>query len=419
MKQRYDSYKPSGVEWIGEIPSHWNVVRMRYLCDMITGDKDTVNRVDDGIYPFYVRSPHIERINSYTFDGEAVLMAGDGVGAGKVLHYANGKFDFHQRVYNFHNFRQIKGILLYQYLKSLFKYKIEEGGAKNTVDSVRQPWLKDFPVCVPPLAEQEAIAAWLDEKCGEIDAAIAKVNREIELIDELKQSEISRVVTRGLNPIVPLRASGIDWIGEIPEHWKVSRLKNKSIITLGKMLMSEPPKGQEHKYTCEKYLKSRNIGWLQLNLDEVEEMWFNDSEKKIYELQEGDLVVNEGGDIGKVAIWHNHKNAFFIQNSVHKVTPIDTDSRYCAYWIYFMSKKEYFWSIVSQVSIAHLTKEKLSNAPLLDIPVNEQHEIADYLDKRCAEIDGLKAKLKKKRDTLVELRQSLISEVVTGKRKVV
>ena len=419
MKQRYDSYKPSGVEWIGEIPSHWNTARMRYLCDMITGDKDTVNRVDDGIYPFYVRSPHIERINSYTFDGEAVLMAGDGVGAGKVLHYANGKFDFHQRVYNFHNFRQIKGILLYQYLKSLFKYKIEEGGAKNTVDSVRQPWLKDFPVCVPPLAEQEAIAAWLDEKCGEIDAAIAKVDREIELIDELKQSEISRVVTRGLNPIVPLRASGIDWIGEIPEHWKVSRLKNKSIITLGKMLMSEPPKGQEHKYTCEKYLKSRNIGWLQLNLDEVEEMWFNDSEKKIYELQEGDLVVNEGGDIGKVAIWHNHKNAFFIQNSVHKVTPIDTDSRYCAYWIYFMSKKEYFWSIVSQVSIAHLTKEKLSNAPLLDIPVNEQHEIADYLDKRCAEIDGLKAKLKKKRDTLVELRQSLISEVVTGKRKVV
>ena len=419
MKQRHYSYKPAGIEWIGEIPSHWNVVRMRYLCDMITGDKDTVNRVDDGIYPFYVRSPHIERINSYTFDGEAVLMAGDGVGAGKVLHYANGKFDFHQRVYNFHNFRQIKGVLLYQYLKSLFKYKIEEGGAKNTVDSVRQPWLKDFPVCVPPLAEQEAIAAWLDEKCGEIDAAIAKVDREIELIDELKQSEISRVVTRGLNPIVPLRASGIDWIGEIPEHWKVSRLKNKSIITLGKMLMSEPPKGQEHKYTCEKYLKSRNIGWLQLNLDEVEEMWFNDSEKKIYELQEGDLVVNEGGDIGKVAIWHNHKNAFFIQNSVHKVTPIDTDSRYCAYWIYFMSKKEYFWSIVSQVSIAHLTKEKLSNAPLLDIPVNEQHEIADYLDKRCAEIDGLKAKLKKKRDTLVELRQSLISEVVTGKRKVV
>ena len=170
-------------------------------------------------------SPQIERINSYSFDGEAVLMAGDGVGAGKVLHYATGKFDFHQRVYNFHNFRDIKGKLLYQYLKSLFKYKIEEGGAKNTVDSVRQPWLKDFPVCIPPLAEQEAIVAWLDEKCEEIDAAIAKVDREIELIDELKQSEISRAVTRGLTPDAPLRPSGIDWIGDIPEHWTKCRLK--------------------------------------------------------------------------------------------------------------------------------------------------------------------------------------------------
>ena len=225
MKQQYDSYKPSGIDWIGDIPSHWGLRRMRYLCDIITGDKDTVNRVDDGLYPFYVRSPQIERINSYSFDGEAVLMAGDGVGAGKVLHYATGKFDFHQRVYNFHNFRDIKGKLLYQYLKSLFKYKIEEGGAKNTVDSVRQPWLKDFPVCIPPLAEQEAIVAWLDEKCEEIDAAIAKVDREIELIDELKQSEISRAVTRGLTPDAPLRPSGIDWIGDIPEHWTKCRLK--------------------------------------------------------------------------------------------------------------------------------------------------------------------------------------------------
>ena len=150
MKQLYDSYKPSGIDWIGEIPSHWELLRMRFLCDMITGDKDTVNKVDDGNYPFYVRSPQIERINSYSFDGEAVLMAGYGVGAGKVVHYANGKFDFHQRVYNFHNFKGIKGILLYYYLKTLFKYKIEEGGAKKYSRLCSTALVKRFPdLCSP------------------------------------------------------------------------------------------------------------------------------------------------------------------------------------------------------------------------------------------------------------------------------
>ena len=108
--------KDSGVEWIGEVPEGWEVMRMRYLCSITTGNKDTINRVDDGLYPFYVRSPKVERINTYSYDGEAVLMAGDGVGAGKVFHYVNGKFDYHQRVYNFYNIKKIKAKLLYYYI---------------------------------------------------------------------------------------------------------------------------------------------------------------------------------------------------------------------------------------------------------------------------------------------------------------
>ena len=84
---KYDTYKDSGIEWVGEIPTTWQKVRLRFLCNIQTGDKDTVNKVDDGMYPFYVRSPIVERINTYTFDGEAILTAGDGVGAGKVFHY--------------------------------------------------------------------------------------------------------------------------------------------------------------------------------------------------------------------------------------------------------------------------------------------------------------------------------------------
>ena len=188
-------FKPSGIEWIGDIPEKWKIKRMRFLCKMNTGDKDTVNREDDGLYPFYVRSPNVERINSYTFDGEAVLMAGDGVGAGKVIHYANGKFDYHQRVYNFHEYKEILTKYAYYYLVSNFRYKIEEGGAKNTVDSVRLPWLKDFPICFPTIKEQEKILSYIERKSTAIDNQISKIERQIELLKEYKQSIITECVT--------------------------------------------------------------------------------------------------------------------------------------------------------------------------------------------------------------------------------
>ena len=187
--------KDSGVEWIGEVPEHWEVKRTRFLCKIQTGDKDTVNRIDDGQYPFYVRSPKVERIDSYSFDGEAVLMAGDGVGAGKVFHYADGKFDYHQRVYNLHNFKDVSGLYYFYYISNKFKYIIEEGAAKNTVDSVRLNMIQDFWVTIPPLSEQQAIIAHVEDKVGKIDSQISKANRRIELLNELKQSIITEAVT--------------------------------------------------------------------------------------------------------------------------------------------------------------------------------------------------------------------------------
>lgn len=384
---------------------------MRYLCYIITGDKDTINRVEDGAYPFYVRSPQIERINSYSFDGEAVLMAGDGVGAGKVLHYANGKFDFHQRVYNIHKFKGIKGKLLFLYLKSLFKYKIEEGGAKNTVDSVRQPWLKDFPVCIPPLAEQEAIVDWLDKKCGEIDAAIAKVNKEIELIEELKQSEISRVVTRGLNPNAQLRPSGIDWIGEIPVHWTKSRLKFIGVARNG--LTYSP---LEIKDSGKLVIRSSNIQNAKLNYNDCV---FVEQYPDSLSLKSGDTVIcSRNGSIDLIG------KSVFIQN--------DMDATFGAFMMRFRPTEHpkyshYLLSIaISQykglfatTTINQLTADSLGKIEIVVPPYIEQEQIASYLDKKCAEIDGLKARLNKKCETLKELRQSIISEVVTGKRKIV
>ena len=187
--------KQSGVEWIGDVPKHWELVRTRYLCNLCTGSKDTINRVDDGKYPFYVRSPKVERINTYSFDGEAILMAGDGVGAGKVFHYAVGKFDYHQRVYNFHNFKHVLGKFFYNYISNNFKYIIEEGGAKNTVDSVRLYMIQNFMTTVPPLEEQMEICNYIEQKEKVFDTSISNAQHQIELLQEYKQSLITEVVT--------------------------------------------------------------------------------------------------------------------------------------------------------------------------------------------------------------------------------
>ena len=187
--------KDSGVEWIGEIPEHWMTRRMRYLCKIKTGDKDTINRVDEGKYPFYVRSPKVERINSYTFDGEAVLMAGDGVGAGKVFHYVNGKFGCHQRVYIFHDIKNINGEYLYFYMKSLFKHTIEQLSAKSTVDSVRLNMIQDFIVAIPTNEEQASILSYLHKQIEKFDVAIANATKQISLLQERKQIIINDVVT--------------------------------------------------------------------------------------------------------------------------------------------------------------------------------------------------------------------------------
>ena len=187
--------KDSGVEWIGKVPTHWELIRTRYLCNLCTGNKDTINRVDDGKYPFYVRSPKVERINTYSFDGEAILMAGDGVGAGKVFHYAKGKFDYHQRVYNFHNFKRVIGKFFFHYIANNFRYIIEEGGAKNTVDSVRLYMIQNFLMTVPTIEEQYKICEYIEQKEMAFDTAISKAQHQVELLQEYKQSLITEVVT--------------------------------------------------------------------------------------------------------------------------------------------------------------------------------------------------------------------------------
>ena len=188
--------KDSGVEWIGEIPAHWVTKKLKYLSNIKTGDKNTEDSIEDGIYPFFVRSQTVERLNSYSFDGEAVLTAGDGVGVGKVFHYYNGKFDYHQRVYAITNFSGVIGGFIFYYLKTNLIKEMLKYNAKSTVDSLRLPMFQNFMVAFPQEEkEQESIVEYIDSETSKIDQLIEKISKQIVLLNEYKTSLISHAVT--------------------------------------------------------------------------------------------------------------------------------------------------------------------------------------------------------------------------------
>lgn len=187
--------KDSGIEWIGEIPEHWKIVCLKRLSKISTGNQDTQDSTPDGKYPFFVRSPKVERSNRYTFEGPSILMAGDGVGAGKVFHLADNKFACHQRVYCINQFSKINRIFLFYYLSSLFYNIIDSANSKSTVDSVRLPMIAEFPVCIPLDLEQQSIADYLDQRCSEIDELISIKQQKIEKLKDYKKSLIFECVT--------------------------------------------------------------------------------------------------------------------------------------------------------------------------------------------------------------------------------
>jgi type I restriction enzyme, S subunit len=193
------SMKNSGVPWIGEIPRHWLIKRTRHACSLTTGGRDTQDAVDNGAYPFFVRSDTIERIDTYSFDGEGVLTSGDGAGVGKNFHHHIGKLEFHQRVYLYFNFKDVLGRFFYFYLREHLAKVVLAGNAKSTVDSLRRPMLLDFPVVIPPLEEQEAIIASLDEVELRTRTAIDKVEAQITRFREYRQALITAAVTGRLD----------------------------------------------------------------------------------------------------------------------------------------------------------------------------------------------------------------------------
>jgi type I restriction enzyme S subunit len=178
---------------VGLIPEDWEVEPIGDLASISTGGSDTQDRVDDGAYPFFVRSQTIERINKYSFDGEAILTSGDGVGVGKIFHYVNCKFDYHQRVYNIHNYRNdVAGKYLFFQFSTHFYDRVMAMTAKSSVDSVRREMIADMQIPLPStLTEQQAIAQILSD----MDAEITHLETQKAKYQAIKQGMMQELLT--------------------------------------------------------------------------------------------------------------------------------------------------------------------------------------------------------------------------------
>ena len=386
----YPHYKPSGIEWLGDVPAHWEVRRLRSLANITTGGQDTINQQDDGKYPFFVRSQTVERIDTWSFDGEAVLTAGDGVGVGKVFHYVNGKFDYHQRVYKFSDFSAVLGKFFFHYFRALLRFEVLQGTAKSTVDSLRLPMLQNFPVALPPLSEQTTIVRYLDQADERIHRYVSSRERLIELLEEYRQAVIHHAVTRGLDPDVRLKPSGVEWLGDVPAHWEVRRLKTLCSMKSGDGItaMSIEPTGEYPVYGGN-------------GLRGYTSNYTHDGNYV--------LIGRQGALCGNV---HIARGQFWA--SEHAVVA-SLSADYVLEW---------FAAILdvmdlNQYSIAAaqpgLAVERVLNLNLPVPPPQAQAHIARYIERETADIDAAIDRARREIELLGEYRTRLIADVVTGK----
>ena len=278
--------------------------------------------------------------------------------------------------------------------------------------------LMNYPVVALPYGEQCKRADYLDRKCSQIDAIIARQQEVIEKLKAYKLSVITEAVTKGLNPDVPMKDSGVEWIGKIPEHWAIHKFCWDYSAMLGKMLDAKRITG-EHLHP---YIKNADVQWDSINFEDLDEMDFSDEEKERYTISPGDLMVCEGGEIGKCAIVPDDiPEDIYYQKALHRVRKRHPDSgniHFLCKVIYCMAKNNCLNTSPEKATIAHLPGDALSQLRIPTPPISEQGQIAEYLNDKCMEIDRFSARKHETIDKLIEYKKSLIYEVVTGKKEV-
>lgn len=396
--------KDSGHETIGLVPSDWTEKRLKYLCKIQTGNEDTQNANPEGKYPFYVRSPIVEHCDRYTFDGEGILVAGDGAGAGRIFHHVYGKYAVHQRVYRLSHFAG-NADFIYYYLSNLFPHEMDKGSAQSTVPSMRLPMLLNFPLFLPSKKEQDKIVTFLDSKCSEIDAISADIQKEIEILEQYKRSVITEAVTKGLNPDVEMKDSGVPWIGKMPANWAC--IKGKYILKY----MQKPVKPDDGVITCFR------DGEVTLRSNRRED-GFTMADKEIgYQgIDVGDLVVHGmDGFAGAIGISDSRGKASPVLN----VLDSRQNKKYIMYYLRSMAYGDVFAALATGIRVrsCDLRWNKLSVLLYPVPPLEEQTEIVQYIEDTLNKVNSVISEKKQQFEVLDSYKKSLIYEYVTGKKE--
>lgn len=443
MAKRYEKYKDSGIAWIGEIPEHWSVKRLNDIGKYRKGPFGSalkvdsfIDKSDDAIKVYeqqnaikksaiigasYISKEYFEN-NMKGFEvcaNDIIVSCAGTIGELFVLPSNIEKGIINQALMRMRMDCRYVNLSFFLYIFDILLRVESEQSSNGSAMKNIPPFdiLKKIRIPLANISEQEQIAKYLDWKCGEVDRIVEVRERQIKLLDELRTSVISRAVTRGLNPNAPLKDSGIDWIGQIPEHWEICRLKNACSLKgrIGwKGLRSEEFEQISYAYlVTEQDFHSAIIDWTKCYQISKERY----DEDPYIQLSNGDLLITKDGTIGKIAKVSNMDKPSCLNSGIFvmKQTKALFEQSYL-YWLLESSLLKEFNNYTSTgTTILHLYQNVFENMPFIIPSLSEQQQIAEYLDKKTEEIDSTIDKFKVQIDKLKEYRQALITEVVTGK----
>lgn len=414
-----EKMKDSGVKWIGNIPKNWKIKKIKYITKIpITdGPHETPVFVDEGV-PFYsvdgIQNEHIiyepcryiSIEDANRFDKKEIPLYGD-ILMGKAA--SIGKIAIIDRNIRMQiwsplaiiraNENIVNNIFLKYYLLSnSAQTEIELKSTSNTQKNIAMEDIENIIIPLPSIDEQKLIACFVDKKVMNIDEILKKLNNQIEILENYKKSLITETVTKGLNTNIEMKNSEIDWIGDIPKHWDIYYLKHLFKMYAG---------GDADEYDFSAEYSEVTPYPIYSNSLENDGLFGYMSK---YRFSGNTFTVTGRGDVGK-AIARNNKYYPIVRLLVC-IPLFEDDTRYYSYCVNSADL------LGEQTAMAQLTTQKLGINKFPRPPIYEQKEIADYLDKKCQEIDELIEDKQQQIEKMEKYKKSLIYEYVTGKKRV-